>query len=146
MLARTLFLAAAGFAAAAPAPPEKENKDQEKIQGSWSIQTMTRGGKDMPAEEIIKLKLVIDGEKFIPMRDGQAEPGEATFKLDPAKKPATIDVTNNKSGEVVLGIYKIDADVLTIAARMPGGKERPTEFAAPADSELVLIVLKRDKK
>jgi hypothetical protein len=34
MLAPTLFLAAAGLVAVAPAPPEKESKDQDKIQGT----------------------------------------------------------------------------------------------------------------
>jgi uncharacterized protein (TIGR03067 family) len=144
MLAPTLILAAAGMLAVAPAPDEKEKKDQDKMQGTWSVQTITRGGKDMPADEAAKMKLVIDGEKFTPTISGKADEGDSTFKLDPAKKPATIDVTDKK-GEVVPGIYKIDGDVLTIAAHL-GGKERPTEFAAPANTDIVLMVLKRDKK
>jgi uncharacterized protein (TIGR03067 family) len=146
MTLRTLGLAAAALALLAPAPDDPTKKDQEKIQGTWNMQTWTGGGKDRPAEEVAKMQLVLKDDQFIPQQGGSPEPGgPSTFKLDATKKPPIIDVTN-KNGEVALGIYQLDGDDLKMAFRRPGGKDRPTEFASPADSDVLLLVLKREKK
>jgi len=144
MSLRLLGLAAGLLLIAADKPDDATKKDLEKLQGTWNVQSMTRGGKDAPAEEVAKHKLVIEGEKFLPQTDGKKD-AEATFKLDATKKPPAIDVTN-KDGEIALGIYQIDGDTLKLAVQRPGGKDRPTEFTSPADSEVSLMVLKREKK
>jgi uncharacterized protein (TIGR03067 family) len=67
------------------------------------------------------------------------------FKLDPAKKPKTIDMTAEKAKqEQVLGIYELKDDDLKLCFAKGGG-ERPTEFISKAGTNQTVIVLKRVK-
>jgi uncharacterized protein (TIGR03067 family) len=129
---------------AAPAPAADGKKDAEKIQGTWTILSMERGGEKGPEDKIKNTKVVItDGLMTIkdPMREERAN-----FKLDPAKNPKTIDFTPEKGKEgVVEGIYELKGDTLKLCFTKPGGT-RPTEFASKAGTANVLIVLQRDKK
>jgi hypothetical protein len=45
-----------------------------------------------------------------------------------------------------MGIYSLDGDTLRLALQKPGGKERPTAFESPEDSEVNVFALKREKK
>jgi len=71
-----------------------------------------------------------------------------TIKVDSSKTPHTIDFTYTvgpQKGQTVKGIYKIDRDDLTVCRGLTEQVERPTEFAAPVDSNLLLVVWKRAK-
>ncbi len=128
---------------AAPAPPEKEKKDDEKIQGTWVVVSVERGGR--PDEEGKKAKVEFQGDTVI-IHDPRHEE-KAKIKLDPTTKPRSIDITPQGPGDskIVLGIYEFNGDELKLCFTM--GKEgRPTEFASKPDSEVSLIVLKRVKK
>jgi hypothetical protein len=72
-------------------------------------------------------------------------PGEVyTIVIDPAKKPATIDIRPKKGGErTVLGIYEFDKDTLKMALS-DRGKSRPKDFTPGADTKV--LVLQPDKK
>jgi uncharacterized protein (TIGR03067 family) len=130
---------------AAPAPPEKEKKDEEKIQGTWVVVSAEEGGR-VDADKAKDVKLVFDGETVIvkdPRRDEKAK-----IKLDPAKKPKTIDITPEEKGapaKVIQGIYELNGDELKLCFTKEGGT-RPTEFASKPGGDVSLIVLKREKK
>ena len=71
-----------------------------------------------------------------------------TSEIDPTKKPKAVDLTVTEganSGKTTLGIYAFKDDTRTVCLAQPG-KERPTEFAAPAESGHILAVRKRVKK
>jgi uncharacterized protein (TIGR03067 family) len=73
---------------------------------------------------------------------------KAKFTIDPTKKPKAIDYAMTEGpaqGKKLLGIYKMDGDMATFCFAAPG-KERPTEFTAPAGSERTLSVWKREQK
>ena len=132
---------------AAPAPPEKDKKDEEKIQGTWTIVSAQSGGENKPADETKAIKFIIKGD-LITIQDPKREE-KATFKLDSTKKPKTIDLIPSEKegkGEPVLGIYELKDDDLKICFVHGGKGGRPTEFASKADTNLSLIVLKRAKK
>jgi uncharacterized protein (TIGR03067 family) len=94
---------------------------------------------------------VIEGDKKTGWSDEMGKKvnvQEVTIKLDPTAKPKTVDKVITKGpgkGETMLGIYKLEGDQLTICLAV-GGKERPTEFAAPANGNAMVVVYKREKK
>ncbi len=139
-------LAVALSVLAAPVPREEApKKDLEKFKGEWVIQSAHRDGKEMPAAETQKVKVLIEGNK-ITIKDGTRDE-VATLKLDPSKKPAAIDIVPEKEGkarEAVLGIYQFDGPVLKMAWAKEGG-ERPKEFASKEGSGVNVMVLRRNK-
>jgi uncharacterized protein (TIGR03067 family) len=129
---------------AAPAPAEDAKKDAEKIQGTWKVVSLERGGEKGPEEMVKNAKFVI-ADGLITIKEPKREE-KASFKLDPTKNPKTMDITPEKGKEgVALGIYELKGDTLKFCFSKPGGA-RPTEFASKAGTEQVLIVLERDKK
>ena len=131
------------LAAAIPAAGD-EKSDQKKFQGKWKIESGMQGGKAMPEEMLKSGILVVDGNKMkmTVTRDGKENTVELTFKLDPSKKPAAIDVDIH--GMPGTGIYKLEGDKFTIC-HGEGGDPRPTEFASKEGSKTALIVFKRVK-
>jgi len=127
---------------AAPAPDAKD--DNKLIQGKWSVVSIEHGGEKEPADDIKKYKIVIDGNAFT-ANDGKKDE-KATIKLDPDKKPKTIDITPEKDGgkEKIAGIYELKGDELKICFGKPGDG-RPTEFASKRGTEQTLVILKREK-
>jgi uncharacterized protein (TIGR03067 family) len=134
-----LSLLTAVVVLAAPAP---EKKDADLIQGKWSVASFERKGETKPDEKTKNAKVVFDGNT-ITIKEGDREE-KATYKIDPDKKPKTIDITPEK-GEKVAGIYELKGDELKICFGKPG-TERPTEFNSKGGTEQTVIVLKREKK
>ena len=121
--------------------------DLETFQGAWNLISAERDGKQTPSEEVKKLKLTIQANKFILEKDS-AVISEGTFSLDPSKKPKAIDETvtaGPNKGKVFLAIYEIDDQHHKICFA-PLGKDRPTAFASLPGSGNLLQVWERRKK
>jgi uncharacterized protein (TIGR03067 family) len=61
-----------------------------------------------------------------------ARVAKGTSKIDPSKKPKTIDLTaaeGDSAGKTALGIYELEKDSRKVCIAKPGD-ERPTEFAS----------------
>jgi uncharacterized protein (TIGR03067 family) len=143
---RSLFLAltllgsfgAFGFAADASV-----KKDQEGLQGVWSVVKAVRDGEVMPDAEREKMQVVIKGDE-ITIQTGQRDE-KATFKLDPGKKPAGMDIRPKvDKAPIVLGIYQLDKDKLSLCFGREG-KDRPKAFESAKNSGVGLLVLERKK-
>jgi RNA polymerase sigma factor (sigma-70 family) len=132
-----------------PAAAEPKT-DLEKLQGLWHIVAVESEGKNATKEELeerLFRKLLIKGNWFMAF-DGDFGPG-ALIKIDPAKKPKTIDwyteeriVENGvrREREVLtgVGIYELDGDTLKIARvdaeqDPPGLKPVERKLTRPAD-------------
>ena len=118
-----------------------QDKKDDKLDGKWLVISVERDGK---ADDALKGGVrVIAGEKYtLSDKNGKATPG--TFKIDPTKKPKTIDMIpaeGQYKGKTLLGIYEIDSQTLKICFAEPG-KERPTAFASKG---AVLAIHKREK-
>lgn len=136
-----LLAASCLFLVAADAP----DKDAEKLQGTWKVIAAVKDGEGAPADDIEKMELVISSGQMV-FKDGKSERDETvTFKVDSTKQPATIDMTNTKEKKLILGIYKLDGDKLSLCFRL-GDKDRPTEFASKKKSDVRFLTLERVKK
>jgi uncharacterized protein (TIGR03067 family) len=113
--------------------------DQEKLQGKWTVESFEYNGN--PVERMKDATREIkDGKYTLTPKVGDVI--EGTIKLDPDKKPKTIDLDVN--GNILKGIYELDGDALKLCYNLSDG-ERPTEFASKPDTGVILILHKRAK-
>jgi uncharacterized protein (TIGR03067 family) len=114
--------------------PDKGKTDKEKIQGTWivvSIKVWDDKGKEIKDEQFDKiaqlvkekkLKVMFTGEKLTHSGFGD-ETTSSNYKLDPSKKPKTIDVVDDKEPQE--GIYTLDGKELRLCF---GGTKHQTSF------------------
>jgi uncharacterized protein (TIGR03067 family) len=115
--------------------------DKDKLPGTWIPVAVTEAGREIPEQDIKakNFEMVITADKLnLPTRD---ESKQVAYKLDPTKKPKQIDFLVEE-GKTAKGIYSLEGTTLKLCVGKSGG-ERPTEFAAPKDSDHFLIVLKK---
>jgi internalin A len=113
-------------------------KELAKLQGAWTVVSAELNGK--PDASRKGAHVVFAGDTFT--RTSPAQSAKGTLKLDPAAKPATIDITftdGPDKGKSLFGIYTLEGDTFKICS-----SPRPTEFSSKAGSQL-LLVLQRDK-
>jgi uncharacterized protein (TIGR03067 family) len=129
----------------APGPKDDPKKDAPSLVGEWVPTTALRGGKpDMPPAGT-SITFTADG-KLLLKEGNQAKAEEGTYKTDPKKDPAEIDLVppDKEKGPPVIGIYKFEKDTLVLCVIM--GTDRPKKFESPDGSEIMLITLQRVKK
>ncbi len=147
MRRRALLILTAALLAAADKPPDDVKKDLEKMQGTWVMTVLEIDGKLVPEEKLKDTTLVIKGDKYTTTVKGKSH--EATFTLDPAKKPKAIDMTmadGPNKDKVHRGIYELDGDTLRLCRGQQPDRERPAEFGTWPDSGVFLVVWKRQKQ
>jgi uncharacterized protein (TIGR03067 family) len=144
----TCVLFVGGFGAPGGAGDKEDaiKADMKLLQGVWLMQSFESNGNPLPAEQAQKIKVTVKGDKY--MVDLGERKFEATFTIDPTKKPKAIDVTMtlNEEKAVTLGIYEVSKDTFKICRTMEAGAERPKEFSTKEGSGTVLAVYKREKK
>jgi uncharacterized protein (TIGR03067 family) len=126
---------------------EKDDKDAKALQGVWAYESMEWNGKKIPADQIKESTLTIDGNKFTVKR-GKEVAQAGTIKFDSIKSQKTFDVTVTEGegkGSIMLGIYKIDGDTITVCLSYTG-TVRPTEYKTAEQSDSVVVTAKRVKK
>lgn len=136
-MCNTLLLGLA-ITIAAPAPKEGGKADPAAFEGEWKVESYIQGGK--PNERRVGTVFQIGEGKVVTV--GKNE--QINYKLNPKTDPAEIDLTNDK--EKILGIYKLDGDTLILCFPKGRAEERPAKLESPADSNIVLMTLKREKK
>jgi len=149
MKVRILAVLVVGALSAVKAPaaePEKGKTDADRIQGTWSVESVEQRGKKEPEDKVrdAKVTFAADGKGTVQM--GTKEKA-FRYALDPTKKTREIDITGAEGGkeEVFKGIYMLDGDMLTICFAHPP-EDRPTDFTTQEGSTRHIMVLKRDKK
>lgn len=116
--------------------------DDDKLQGTWNVVSALRDGEDFEAPK--GDKLVFDqGKITIEKKDGTKNEG-GTYTADPAKTPKELDVKPPNQETVLKAIYQIDGDDMKLCLGRPDS-DRPTELASKAGSNVMLIVLRREK-
>jgi uncharacterized protein (TIGR03067 family) len=126
-------------------PAGTSSADPDRFQGTWAIDSVTVDGERIDDAQIRASKVAVRGDRYTVTGDVQTI--TATFTLDPTRTPKAIDITYRDEAEsrTFQGIYKLEGDTFAMCRpRLPEGG-RPTGFAAPKGSGLVLVVLKRQK-
>jgi uncharacterized protein (TIGR03067 family) len=121
----------------------KPTKDAEKMKGSWTVAEAVNNGETAGEDDVKKLSVTIK-DSTLTFSTGD-DTYDVPIKLDPAKKPKTIDAMpagGPFKDMKMLGIYEIKDDTLKMCYGLPG-KERPKEFKSEVDSGTILLVLKR---
>jgi len=119
-------------------------KDLKKLTGTWEEVSHTADGKAMTADEVKGTTVVIEASgKWEAFKDGTSVVKGTLIKLDPAKKPKSVDWGIEGSDMVAKGIYELDGDTWKHCFSLT---ERPTEFGSKEGSGVHYVVLKRVKK
>jgi uncharacterized protein (TIGR03067 family) len=138
-----LLFAGIALAASPDATKEEVKKELDRLEGTWETVEMIRDGK--AREDAKDDTVTFDGDKMtIKTKTGEHT---GTCKLDPSKKPKSIDITPNdgpEKGNVHLGIYSLEGDSLKICFVQPENA-RPTSLDAKAGSGAAFVSLKRKK-
>jgi uncharacterized protein (TIGR03067 family) len=116
--------------------------EKHPLQATWTITSGTKGGMELPADLVGKIKLTFDGGDKLTVEVVEAGIKTGTFKVDDKAKPRQIDLVID--GKTVLGIYEVTADTLKICHSEQGGP-RPTDFKAEAGTPNAVMVLRREK-
>jgi uncharacterized protein (TIGR03067 family) len=140
------LLGATGKVAVADqAEDEAIARDRGKSERIWRVMSLRINEVTVPSEDAEKITvtnyqdgtwvLAIDGEEI----------GRATSKIDPTRKPRTIDLTmpvDDNEGKAFPGIYELDGEYRKLCYS-PLDRDRPTEFSSRAGSARTLVVFKR---
>jgi uncharacterized protein (TIGR03067 family) len=119
--------------------------DGKKMQGSWKPVVAELAGKPFPDEVLKTMKLVVADGKYAVTVGEQTDVG--TVRLDPAKKPRTMEIIGTKGpnqGKKIPAIYELTETTLRICYDL-SGKAHPKEFKTKPDSQLFLVEYKRLK-
>ena len=118
--------------------------DREKMQGTWSVQSMETDGKREAADALKNQKAEFkDNEVFF---KGGKQDYKGVFTLDATQKPKAMDTAMTFSPTKLVktkGIYQLEGDTLTIAWTEEPNAIRPKEFVSAANSGVRMIVLKK---
>jgi uncharacterized protein (TIGR03067 family) len=140
-----LILAAGLSVAADDSKKDSPDKEYARFQGTWQVLSLEVDGMKIPKEAFKDARLIIKGKEFT-MKEMVAT-YRGTFILDPGKSPKRIDLKfteGPEKGNTSYGIYELNGDDLKVCLTITS-KDRPTAFAAKAESGHGLEVLKREK-
>ncbi len=118
-------------------------KETAKFQGAWNLSAITYDGEELK----LKFKIVFKGDEGVVKGNDKVadEYAKIKFKLDPAAKPRSIDITvtgGTQTDSGMKGIYEFKDGDLHICAKV-FGDGRPSEFSSAEGSNIVLLVLKK---
>jgi uncharacterized protein (TIGR03067 family) len=143
---RTFAVLAGGFlcsltALAGSAGGDAVQKELANLEGTWQLISAETDGKKLAEEQVKQIKVVIKGDRHTVYFGDQALAKQIQFRVDPGKKPKTVDDTLD-DGRMIRGIYELDGDTLRSCVAAVG-KDRPMEFSAKAGSGHTLRVFQR---
>src|SRR5260370_39865475 len=108
-MTRLVVILAVGLLFGADDKQADAKKDQDKLQGDWTLQSGERNGEQFPEDLVKSLKRTMTGDKFVIARDGETL-AKGTFTLDAGQKLKAIDIKLEGADKPVQGIYELEGD------------------------------------
>src|SRR5262249_14472712 len=130
-------------------------KELKKLEGTWVLTAVEWDGEKPAPQDVIsdaRCELTIQGNKY---KNGQVgeiyKKGEGFLRIDPSKKPKTIDYGRTeafKPGETRYEIYELDGDTLKTTSVQKDTEnikpeDRPKEFKTAPKSVVSITYWKR---
>jgi len=142
------LIAVAAILTAHLALANETKQEVDRLRGTWRVVKYLRDGQELPADglqwvvgqESIVTKTKIPGGKVVMA-------GQTPYHLYVRGGQHGIDIMPNyppNKGKSVLGIYRLQGDILECCFQITAGPNRPTEFSSAPGSNRELIVLKRE--
>jgi uncharacterized protein (TIGR03067 family) len=128
--------------------PEKI-KDQEAIQGEWMVTEFTVDGNPVPKDSRQGMLLVFKDDKMSFANPNRKDDRKFEFKLDPSKKPRTIDYKSLDGAfkeKTNFGIYEFVGDELKPCMHNADATDYPKDFIPSKNDRLAIIVSRRAEK
>jgi RNA polymerase sigma factor (sigma-70 family) len=140
--------AALGYQTLIPSGPSvrapNAERDTYALQGKWQVVTVRLNGSELVPANFPVNRLVVHGDTIVFESGGP--PQEASFRLDPAATPKAIDLAfREELGSEIRAIYALDGYTLTICRPLTSRSNRPTEFASPQGSDLLVLICQRQR-
>lgn len=127
---------------------EKACNDAQILQGTWQVTALEANGEKKPAGDFEGWKIVFKGDVFWVEKPTSSDP-KLKFKLDPGKKPKTIDLIvqeEKDKGKVAPGIYALENGKLRLCINIFGDLTiRPKEFKTQDHDGTGYVILERVK-
>ena len=140
-----LFVVSMQIAADQPSDDAIKN-EMKKLDGTWVVQSVVRDPREKGEGECKDLRIIVSSRNVVVKAAGEDKTlGKAVIKIDPTKKPKTIDITGEGEMEAVRSIYELERDTLRVCWGPSEKMQRPTQLTSKPGSGQSLVVLKRGK-
>lgn len=119
---------------------------KSELEGIWNLVYFERDGKEVKLQS--ETQSIFTGDKFVVKRGDEVIAG-GTFKLDPSKKPKTLDVTYSEGpdkGKSFKSIYQLEGDILKFCRAGSPDQGRPTDFRTKPDNGQFVSGYKKAKR
>lgn len=118
----------------------------ELLQGTWKLEAVELDGRKLDIAAFKDIVRIVDGYE-ITWKNKEEVIARTTITFDPTKSPKTMESTfteGDNQGKTMLAIYEIKGDEFRICAA-EFDRVRPTEFASPPGSGVLIFKAKRVK-
>ena len=142
---RITALALVTFLGMAMAEDKKAEKVKSELDGTYTIVSGERAGKEIPADHFTGAIVMFEGDKVLGTDKDKKEFFASSFKIDTSATPHKImmvSTTQNK-GQKADGVIEVKGDTIRLAYALPGG-ETPTDFKTKGEQHY--FVMKKVKK
>jgi uncharacterized protein (TIGR03067 family) len=132
------------------APALKDKPPASDLYGEWEIVSTEQDGKFSPASNPPARWRFNRNGTYETFRGEKRVGYPREFRFDPKADPPTLDTHFSNSPRAggasgtLLCVYRLNGDELTVCRADPG-LPRPSEFAAPAGSGLLVVRFRRVK-
>jgi uncharacterized protein (TIGR03067 family) len=127
------------------AAEDAADRELRRLEGTWVLSAVEADGERTPRDALKEFRLTFEGPAFTTVRAGMTARG--TVKLDPTRKPRTMDISYTagpEKGRTQQAIYELDGEMLRICGAAPG-KDRPTDFETKGRAGWTLLLFRRVK-